>query len=73
MPMTERDTKEEDDGQPGRPSEPSFRERLRPWWRRGRWLFVAAEYYAAARDATTLALGARVVVLIGDTVWPNES
>jgi len=73
MSMTERDTDEGEDGQPGRPPEPSLHERLRPWWRRGRWLFEAAEYVAVARDATTLALGARVVVFIGDTVWPKES
>lgn len=73
MSMTERDTEEGEDGPPGRPPKPSLHELLRPWWRRGRWLFEAAEYYAAARDATTLALGARAVVLIGDTVWPRES
>jgi hypothetical protein len=71
--MTGEDTEEGEDGQPGRPPETSLHERLRPWWRRGRWLFEAAEYYAVARDATTLALGARVVVLIGDTVWPKQS
>lgn len=71
--MTEPGTEEGEDGQPGRPPKPSLHERLRPWWRRGRWLFEVAELYAAARDATTLALGARAVVLIGNAVWPSES
>jgi hypothetical protein len=59
-------------GPPGRDPIPSLRQRLQPWWRRGRWLFEVAELVAAAKDATALAVAARAVVLIGDTVWPEN-